>query len=1345
MWHRLITVWLTLSRQRRRRPVARRPPFRRPASRPRLESLEDRIAPAGGGFICGVDLAGPNLVQIDPNTGAKTTILTPYFGPIAVEADGTFVLRAQQGIELFNPATGQSTPSLLSATTGILSLAVGPNGQIYASTYHGGIVEIDPHTGAQTTIWQLPDSNSIAKKIAVEPDGTIVFFGFVSNLNGSFFELNPAAGQSTPTPVTISQGVPNAVFDMAVGPNGQIYTSGLVPDPLFYGIATDGVLKIDPKSGAETIIWEGQYPDVAGSYIGDIAVEGDGTIVLAVILPQGQGVYTLNPAAGEYTPTLLTYGWISHLAVAPASLDLSASLRWNSSDGGVDMSYADSDAPVPSDTTEALYWADASGKPIGGPIPGTVETIPAGTVVGTYGPFNFSTAQLGDPPQGTATLIARVDPDNLVPESNENNNDSTPLVLPDLSASLTWNTTDGGVDMSYADSNAPVPFDTTEALYWADASGKRMGDPIAGTIETISAGTSIGPSQTFHFDASALGTPPQGAAQLLAFVDPDNLVVEADKGNNDTPLILPDLRMSSLVFNTDRDGALANADHRGVDFAYSVNNSDLPVSTNIAFYWAASPDMQSQHELVQDFSLDGSSPSEMAIRMSQGPHDRNTDSFTEDNNPARWGKPPTWANYILADLDPDNNIIEAYTDTTRPYKDENVFPLEVPKEQQLLQGSVNLAPESGDDASVMRVKFEPGGGASLSAAEVVLGVDHFNWLQQVVHVPSTWEPRTLIDLDYSRPTQVLPSSGLIAYADYPKDVVDQQARTTPFLDPLATQSANDPPDKYTRAFVLRHDPDGPYDGRIIWYNVPPGPTPDEFYYYLREDYDPTAELDLELVPQSKAFDLGFVDIPRQPASQRPFEDAGTEGYLGFETSLVGVHYDRTSYEQWNGSGYLTNFSWKSNTVDDGSGGVFDYSAFGGSGILGLLPPPLSGGVFDFQLIDQPIPFAPLQLSPTPNQNILLGQSLAFTVQAQDAVEGAQLTYSLGPGAPAGAAINRTTGVFTWSPPAVGTYAVTVRVTDDGSPTLSEAETFTVSVIKPASLSGSVFADFNQDGQVDFGEAGISGVSVHLTGTDDLGQAVDRSLQTDGDGAYVFVNLRPGSYYLTKMTQPAGYTAGIDTVGTASGSLSTGVADQFLVTLSQGVNGLNYNYGERPAATGPIQKGQTAGIGFWNNKNGQALILALNGGGTSHELGDWLAVTFVNMYGANSSNDLAGKNNAYIAALFQQDFVQKGQKLDAQVLATALSVYATNATLDGTQAAAKYGFKVSGYGLGTATFNVGSNGDAFGVANNTTMTVLDLLLATDSQAGNGLLYYGNTTLRTEANNVFNALDQAGGIG
>ena len=91
-----------------------------------------------------------------------------------------------------------------------------------------------------------------------------------------------------------------------------------------------------------------------------------------------------------------------------------------------------------------------------------------------------------------------------------------------------------------------------------------------------------------------------------------------------------------------------------------------------------------------------------------------------------------------------------------------------------------------------------------------------------------------------------------------------------------------------------------------------------------------------------------------------------------------------------------------------------------------------------------------------------------------------------------------------------------------------------------------------------------------------------------------------------------------------------------------------------------------------------------------------------------------------------------------MLAAALSVYVTDATLDSTGAAAKYGFTVSGGGVGTASFGVGCSGDTF-VANNTRLTVMDLLLATDAQAVNGVLYGGNTTKRNEANTVYNAIN------
>jgi hypothetical protein len=84
------------------------------------------------------------------------------------------------------------------------------------------------------------------------------------------------------------------------------------------------------------------------------------------------------------------------------------------------------------------------------------------------------------------------------------------------------------------------------------------------------------------------------------------------------------------------------------------------------------------------------------------------------------------------------------------------------------------------------------------------------------------------------------------------------------------------------------------------------------------------------------------------------------------------------------------------------------------------------------------------------------------------------------------------------------------------------------------------------------------------------------------------------------------------------------------------------------------------------------------------------------------------------------------------------------TLDNTDVAANYGFIVSGNGLGTPTVNVGSNGAAFGVADNSVLTVMDLLKATDAQAVGGLLYNGDDTLRKEANNVYSAINEQGDI-
>lgn len=80
--------------------------------------------------------------------------------------------------------------------------------------------------------------------------------------------------------------------------------------------------------------------------------------------------------------------------------------------------------------------------------------------------------------------------------------------------------------------------------------------------------------------------------------------------------------------------------------------------------------------------------------------------------------------------------------------------------------------------------------------------------------------------------------------------------------------------------------------------------------------------------------------------------------------------------------------------------------------------------------------------------------LAFTAAATDADAGQALTFSLDPGAPAGAGITAD-GAFTWTPPVAAsapqTNTITVRVTDSGSPALSDSKTFNVVVVKPPRL------------------------------------------------------------------------------------------------------------------------------------------------------------------------------------------------------------------------------------------------------------------------------------------------------
>jgi hypothetical protein len=166
-----------------------------------------------------------------------------------------------------------------------------------------------------------------------------------------------------------------------------------------------------------------------------------------------------------------------------------------------------------------------------------------------------------------------------------------------------------------------------------------------------------------------------------------------------------------------------------------------------------------------------------------------------------------------------------------------------------------------------------------------------------------------------------------------------------------------------------------------------------------------------------------------------------------------------------------------------------------------------------------------------------------------------------------------------------TQAVTLALTSDGvtepdetlnlALTIGTDPTGRVTVVAPgqhvvtisddpitASLSGSVWADTNGNGQRDAGEMAIPGVTVRLTGTSTGGQQVSRTATTDHQGAYQFTNLPGGTYSITQQ-QPVAMIDGSESLGTVNGvSAGTIGSDQFTnIVLPAAGSGAGFNFGE----------------------------------------------------------------------------------------------------------------------------------------------------------------------------------------
>ncbi len=119
------------------------------------------------------------------------------------------------------------------------------------------------------------------------------------------------------------------------------------------------------------------------------------------------------------------------------------------------------------------------------------------------------------------------------------------------------------------------------------------------------------------------------------------------------------------------------------------------------------------------------------------------------------------------------------------------------------------------------------------------------------------------------------------------------------------------------------------------------------------------------------------------------------------------------------------------------------------------------------------------------------------------------------------------------------------------------------VALPASLSGYVYHDVNDDGQREPGEPGIGGVTLQIVPISVVGTPPTAPIQvvTGADGSYSVAGLNPGIWEVDEVTQPAGYLDGVDRAGTAGG-LAINPGDRITnISLGDGQSGQEYDFGK----------------------------------------------------------------------------------------------------------------------------------------------------------------------------------------
>ncbi|HLJ96305.1 MAG TPA: choice-of-anchor Q domain-containing protein [Gemmataceae bacterium] len=306
--------------------------------------------------------------------------------------------------------------------------------------------------------------------------------------------------------------------------------------------------------------------------------------------------------------------------------------------------------------------------------------------------------------------------------------------------------------------------------------------------------------------------------------------------------------------------------------------------------------------------------------------------------------------------------------------------------------------------------------------------------------------------------------------------------------------------------------------------------------------------------------------------------------------------------------------------------------------------------------------------------------------------------------------------------AAGNYTITVTIAHEVSPP--------VKVTDPLTVSGT----------------GVSAKAVNVTPTAGAPFTGAVATFTDPAGSDPTVIYTASIAWGDNRPPIAGTITVSNGVFTVSGGYTYAAAGSYSLTTTiyrQGVPTTIQGNATVASLGQFVPAGMVKPISFWEGLQGQQLLRRFGLTAKGQSLGQWLASTFPNLYGGqNGAANLSPFSNAQIGSYYQSLFlVSKGTGLDAEVLATALEVFATTTSLGGT-VGQSFGYVVTDNGLGAYSWNVGASGQAFGVPNLTVLNVFQLLQAANNSAVSGEPWATNSMLRNESLSVFRLLNGDG---